>query len=275
MNGSIIVAGSGITLGQMTMETQNYIKTVDVVYYVLTDIVSESWVIENAKIAYSLKGYYEEGVGRIHTYIKMANTVLDAARQGHNVCALFYGHPGIFVTPSHEIIRIAKAEGIPARMLAGVSAEDCLVSDFGFDPGKTGCAAYEATHLLIFPKKLDTSAWLIIWQPEATGDIAYTKNRQYAKKVEILRDYLLKYYLPNAKVAVYEANTYSIGDPKIEWGTIKDLCDFELSGISTLVIPPATKAEMDLENVYALGIPEVINNEHIPKYSMESAYQIV
>ncbi|MDO6433016.1 SAM-dependent methyltransferase [Flavitalea sp. BT771] len=270
MNGSIIVAGSGITLGQMTMETQNYIKTADVVYYVLTDIVTESWVTENARIAHSMKEYYEEGVGRIHTYIKMANTVLDAARQGHNVCALFYGHPGIFVTPSHEIVRIARAEGIPARMLAGVSAEDCLVADFGFDPGKTGCAAYEATQLLAYPKKLDTAAWLIIWQPEATGDVAYTKNRQYAQKVQILRDYLLKFYLPDTKAAVYEANTYSIGAPKIEWKMIKDLCDFELSGISTLVIPPATKAEMDLENVYALGIPEVVSNRHTSDYSTES-----
>lgn len=274
MKGSIIVAGSGITLGQMTMETQNYIKAADVVYYVLTDIVSESWVLDHAQVAHSMKGYYEEGTGRIHTYIRMANTVVDAARQGLRVCAVFYGHPGIFVTPSHEIIRLAKAEGIPARMLAGVSAEDCLVADFGFDPGKTGYAAYEATQLLTFPRTPDTSAWLVIWQPEATGDVAYTKNRDYGKKVAVLRDFLLKFYPPEAKVAVYEANTYSIGSPKIEWAMMKDLCSLQLSGISTLVIPPATKAAIDMANVHALDIPEIIDNRHIPQDAMQSVYEV-
>ena len=42
-------------------------------------------------------------------------------RAGFRVCAVFYGHPGVFVYPSHEAIRRARAEGFAARMLPALT----------------------------------------------------------------------------------------------------------------------------------------------------------
>ena len=64
----------------------------------------------------------------------MAEAILEPVRAGKRVCAAFYGHPGVFVLPSHDAISRARAEGFEATMLPGVSAEDCLVADLGVDP---------------------------------------------------------------------------------------------------------------------------------------------
>ena len=95
--------------------------------------------------------------------------MLRDVRSGCNVLGIFYGHPGVFVSPSHRAISIARSEGFAAKMLPGVSAEDYLFSDLGFDPAAPGCMTQEATSLLIYNKKLDPSVHNIIWQVGAVG----------------------------------------------------------------------------------------------------------
>src|SRR5437773_2103233 len=82
-------------------------------------------------------GLSAPGKPRRETYAEMVEELLAPVRAGHNVCAAFYGHPGVFVNPGHEAIRRARAEGFPARMLPAVSALDCLVADLGIDPAAT------------------------------------------------------------------------------------------------------------------------------------------
>ena len=43
-----------------------------------------------------------------------------------------------------------------------MSAEDCLFADLGLDPAVVGCAQYEATDLLIYGRRPDPSAALIV-----------------------------------------------------------------------------------------------------------------
>ena len=65
--------------------------------------------------------------------------MLQEVRLGKVVVGVFYGHPGIFVAPSHRAISIARAEGYEAKMLPAVSAEDSLYADLGVDPSRCGC----------------------------------------------------------------------------------------------------------------------------------------
>lgn len=41
----------------------------------------------------------------------MIERILQSVRSGGMTCAIFYGHPGVFVYPAHEAIRRARAEG--------------------------------------------------------------------------------------------------------------------------------------------------------------------
>ena len=76
-----------------------------------------------------MAGLYETGEARSAVYRAMAERVLSSLRAGLRTCAVFYGHPGIFVSPSHQMIEMARAEGFATEMLPGLSTEDCLAAD--------------------------------------------------------------------------------------------------------------------------------------------------
>lgn len=94
-------------------------------------------------------------------------------REGKVVVAVFYGHPGVFASPTHRAIALAKAEGFKAIMLPGVSAEDCLCADLGIDPATIGLLTYEATDLLIRNRVLVPSIPLVLWQVGVVGIIDF------------------------------------------------------------------------------------------------------
>ena len=64
--------------------------------------------------------------------------MLREVRAGLDVVGVFYGHPGVFVDPSQRSLAIAREEDYKARMLPGVTAEDCLYADLCIDPANPG-----------------------------------------------------------------------------------------------------------------------------------------
>lgn len=54
-------------------------------------------------------------------------------------------------------------------MLPGISAEDYMFSDLGFDPAIPGCMTQEATSIVIHNKVLDPTIHNIIWQVGSVG----------------------------------------------------------------------------------------------------------
>jgi hypothetical protein len=93
------------------------------------------------------------------------------------VCVVFYGHPGVFVQPAHEAIRVARLEGFTARMLPGISAEDCLFADIEVDPGVYACQSFEATDFLVRKRKFDPRSPLVLWQIGSIGDLYYHSGK--------------------------------------------------------------------------------------------------
>jgi len=238
--GSLIVVGTGLQAPRhASLEAVSYIENSDKVIYLVSDSVSELWIKKKNKSAESLMGFYKEGEPRINAYLSMVDQILKYIKDGLSVCAVFYGHPGIFVFPSHEVIKQAKEMGIDARMLPSISAEDCLFADLGIDPARSGCQSYEATEFLIHKKKIDITSSLILWQSGMVGNIAYTQKHDKLKKLQILLSALLEYYNPNQTVIIYEASLYVICEPIIKRTTLSKLIDEDVSPISTLYIPPA------------------------------------
>jgi precorrin-2 methylase len=83
---------------------------------------------------------------------------MTAVREGLNVCAAFYGHPGVFVYASHQSIRLARAEGFEAQMLPGISAEDCVFADLGIDPENMGVRVTKQ-QILALPSSLRSAKY--------------------------------------------------------------------------------------------------------------------
>lgn len=253
---NLVVIGTGIrTIGQLTMEAVAWIRKADRVLYIVSDPVAEAMIRDlNPKGAESLFGLYSQDQHRMRTYEQMVERTLECVRAGEVVCLAAYGHPGVFAYPTHEAIRRARAEGFRARMLPGISAEDCLFADLGIDPASLGCQTYEATDFLINDRLIDPSSNVVLWQIGGLGNPTFQSAHYELRGMPELLRKLYRYYPPLHRTVVYEAPIFPAAEPLMR--TIP-LCLLPYAGvtpISTLFIPPAAPSRTDVGLSQALGL---------------------
>jgi uncharacterized protein YabN with tetrapyrrole methylase and pyrophosphatase domain len=253
--GSLVVVGTGIrTVGHLTMEAVAWIKQADKVLYVVGDPVAELMLKElNPAGAESLTHMYAEGKQRIETYNQMVERTLECIRAGMVTCMACYGHPGVFVYPSHESIRRARAEGYSARMLPGISSEDCLFADLGVDPGISGCQSYEATDFLLNGRVIDPSSSVVLWQIGVVGDATFKASGYDLSAMPLLIERLLAIYPASHPMYLYEAAVFHGCDPIIRQITAVELGYGPLSAGNTLYIPPAHPTRSDPTTYYRMN----------------------
>jgi len=253
--GSLTVVGTGIQLGtQLTPEARMAITTADVVFLLVAEPVMEAAIRRLNPETRSLQEHYVVGQSRKDAYETMIVEILSHVREGQDVCAAFYGHPGVFVAPSHEAVRRAREAGFRARMLPGISAEDCLFADLGLDPARFGYQCYEATDFLVHRRQIDTTAALVLWQLGTVGNAAAAEEAT-PSGLRVLVETLLAHYPSDHEVVVYEASPYPGFDPKIGTVQLGELRPEHVTAMSTLYVPPAEAAELDLTMVDRLGLP--------------------
>ncbi len=242
--------------GQVTQEALSAMESAEKLYFLVTDIVTSRWLGQINPSAESLYGCYADGKPRAETYAEMVGRILDPVRQGCRVVAAFYGHPGIFVAPSHEAIRQARAEGHSAQMLPGISAEDCLFADLGIDPGERGCQSFEATDFLLRRRIFDPTSTLILWQIGGIGVFDFHSRPLWSRQgLQVLERELLRHYPLDHEVVIYEAVPYPTLPSKVLRVALANLARSEVSIRSTLYVPPLDERASDPEMRTALGIP--------------------
>ncbi len=246
--GSLVVVGTGIkTTGQLTIESLAWMQQAEALVYVVGDPIAESVITSiNAK-AEDLSVYYREGQQRIIAYESMIDHILRLVRSGTLTVGAFYGHPGVFAYPSHESIRRARAEGYCARMLPGISSEDCMFSDLGIDPAVGGLQTYEATDFLINGPVIDNSTQLVIWQIGTLGDLTYRRTKYDTSGMPLLVQRLSAYFPIHHMITVYEAPMFPGVEPMIARIPLYSLSAFPITAAMTLYIPPARLRTPDPE----------------------------
>jgi uncharacterized protein YabN with tetrapyrrole methylase and pyrophosphatase domain len=245
--GSLIIVGTGIrTVGHLTIEAIAWMKRADKVLYVVGDPIAEAAITQlNPQGAESLTRMYAEGKPRIQTYNEMVERILECVRSGMLTCLACYGHPGVFVYPSHESIRRLRSEGFSAKMLPGVSSEDCLFADLGVDPGMSGCQSYDATDFLANGRRIDPTSSVILWQIGVVGDATFKRGAYDLSAFPLLIERLLQYYPPTHVVCLYEAAVFQGCEAIILPVPLYALGQVRLSVGFTLYIPPAYPAAAD------------------------------
>lgn len=239
--GSIACVGLGITLGShLTPLARDYIEQADVVFAALSDHIVELWLQRMNKDVRSLQPYYAEGKPRSETYQEWVELMMAEVRAGKRVCAVFYGHPGIFAWSPHKAIEVARAEGFQAHMEPGISAEDCLYADLGIDPGSVGCQHFEASQLLFYEHRINPAGYLVLWQVALVGDWSLTRFQTGAAYRQVLVDRLSQDYPLDHEVIIYHGATLPIEQPQIKRIKLGDLPGITLSSQETVVLPPAT-----------------------------------
>ncbi len=263
--GTLKIIGTGITLGQMSIESRTLIEKSEKVLYCVADAATEAFILKVNPSAESLYVFYGDDKPRRKTYNQMVERIMQCVREGFDTCAIFYGHPGIFVSPSHESITIARSEGYNAVMLPAISSLDCLFADLGFDPA-SGCQIFEATDLLLRNRPIDIFGAVVIWQIAATGDTGFNFKGFDCRNVPLLTKYLLQYYEPDFEVIVYEAAQYSVCEPVIERVKLEKLTDADITGVSTLFIPAVHRAPVHLQAIEQLGLQKALKGKKLVPY---------
>jgi uncharacterized protein YabN with tetrapyrrole methylase and pyrophosphatase domain len=239
--GSIACVGLGMTLGShLTPLARSHIQQADVVFAAVSDGIVEMWLERMHPDVRSLQPYYGEGKSRLKTYREWVDVMMAEVRAGRRVCAVFYGHPGVFAWSPHKVIEAARAEGFPAHMEPGISAEDCLYADLGIDPGRLGCQHFEASQLLFYERRIDPCGYLVLWQVGLVGDLSLKRFHTGAAYRQVLVDLLARDYPLDHEVIIYRAPTLPIQQPRIQRVTLRELPRVEMTAEETVVLPPAT-----------------------------------
>lgn len=254
--GSLTVVGTGFRMaGQVTAEARSAMAAADKLFFLVGDSVTAEWLTGLNGSAESIYDSYASGRDRNDTYAEMVERILAPVRDGKWVCAAFYGHPGVFATPPHEAVRRARAEGYRARMLPGISAEDCLFADLGLDPGNAGCQSFEATDFLLRRRRFDPTSLLILWQVGAIGVRDYRHERLWSRQgLAVLAGRLLEDYPAEHEVVLYETSPYPVCEPLILRQPLSSLASAPATVRTTLCVPPAAERASDPEMLATLGL---------------------
>jgi uncharacterized protein YabN with tetrapyrrole methylase and pyrophosphatase domain len=257
--GALIIVGTGISVGQITVEAKEWIRIADKVLYCVADAPTERMILQLNSTSESLYGYYGEGKPRKVTYEQMVERTMECVRAGQLVCAAYYGHPGLFVNPSHKSIQVAKSEGYPARMLPAVSSLDCLFCDLGIDPS-IGCQILEATDVMLRRRNIDSGSHVILLQVAALGDVAYSYRGYDSKHVASLGEFLARTYPADFEVKSYEAAQFSVCEPIIRTFTVAELISANPQNIHTLYVPPLKRHAVRLEMVEKYDLKHILKD---------------
>lgn len=237
--GSLACVGIGMTLGaHISPRSRSHVEQADVVFAAVSDPLVELWLQQMNPDVRSLQPLYAEGKSRHDTYREMVEVMLAQVRAGKTVCGVFYGHPGVFAQAPHEAVAQAREEGFSAVMEPGISAEDCLYADLGIDPGKTGCQHFEASQLMFYQRRIDTSAVLVLWQAGIAGDRSFRRFSTEPAYRQLLVELLAQDYPLDHPCIVYEAATLPIHRPRMDTVALRDLAGVPMGAQSTLVLPP-------------------------------------
>jgi uroporphyrin-III C-methyltransferase len=254
--GELVIVGTGITFGQLTMEAIAQIEQADQVLAAVPNGVIADYLIQLNPCFESLMPLYGEGRTRPQTYEAMTQRMLEGVSAGKKICAVFYGHPGVFVTPSHEAIRRLRAQGFRARMLPGISAEDCLIADLGIDPSDHGWVSFEATAFLFSRRQIDPTVSMLLWQIGIIGECTLTRYEPGANAMTVLREMLREVFPDDHRLCLYEASSIPGLPPRIEWFALVDLPSVPTKSYSTLLIPALGLPEFAVERLPQLGLSD-------------------
>jgi hypothetical protein len=246
MSGSLTIVGTGYKIGgQITVESLSHLEIAETVL-ANVDPVTFEWLVKVNPAAESLRDCYAAGKDRRKTYREMVDRILAHVRSGRRVCAVFYGHPGIACDAGHGALKKARKEGFVARMLPGISAEDCLLADLGIDSSH-GCQHLEAMMFLISRFRVDVTRPVILWQIGAVGvDTHYPTPELWNRAAfDLLVEKLVRTYSAGHRVIVYEASPFPVCQPIIRKVALSKLGTVRITISSTIYIPPLREAAPD------------------------------
>ena len=244
--GSLVIVGTGVAaVAHATLEAVELMRRAERLLYVAADPMTRFWLSELNASAESLATLYGERKPRRDTYRAMTARMVALVEQGHQVCAAFYGHPGVFADPTHEAIARLRQAGYEARMLPGVSADGCLYADLGVNPGDRGVHSFEATDFLIFRRRFDPTSHLLLWQIGVLGESTARAGSCRPDRLATLAARLRRDYPAHHPIVLYRAAVLPGQTPDIRRKRLDQLARTDVSPLELLYVAPKAQRRPD------------------------------
>jgi uncharacterized protein YabN with tetrapyrrole methylase and pyrophosphatase domain len=195
----ITIIGAGVlSPNHLTLEADRAMRGSSIIYYLLdSNPKMAAYLAKLGPELVDLADIYKEGTFDQDVYERIAEIVIVATKSHPHVCFLVPGHPLVYVTPSSLILDHARRLGIKVTVLPGISALDTMILQLRLEIGRRGLQVFESNRFVYFSFKPDTRIPLFLLQPGAIGTGFITaKRKNRARRFEILRDSLLRYYPP-------------------------------------------------------------------------------
>jgi hypothetical protein len=100
---------------------------------------------------------------------------------------------------------------------------------------------------MLYRRRIDTSAYLVLWQVGVAGDTSLTRFSTNAAYRQVLVDVLARDYPLDHEVIVYETATLPTHRSRIERLALGKLPHADLDMHATVVIPPTKALQPDHE----------------------------
>jgi uncharacterized protein YabN with tetrapyrrole methylase and pyrophosphatase domain len=215
-------------------------------FYLVTDAASSVWLRGLNPGATSLHDCYRHGEEGTVAATRMAEKVVAPLRTGADVCVAFYGHPTVLMHATRLAAEQARAEGFVVRIFPAISSEDCLIADLGVDPAVPGRLLFDATDFVVRPRRIDTSAALVLLQIGAVGQAVFHAGRIANREgLRALAEVLLRHYPGDHRVAIYEICLVPPFEANVQYVALADLGDAAATVVSTLYVPPLLAPPID------------------------------
>jgi hypothetical protein len=76
----------------------------------------------------------------------------------------------------------------------------------------------------------------------------------HTKGLEVLVEYLERFYSSAHEVVLYEASEFAVASPKVIRIPLSKFAETDISGVATLYVPPKCLPSIDMEMADRLGV---------------------
>lgn len=270
-SGGVVLLGLGPGEGRLlTREAWEWLQAVPEIY-VRTELHPVVQELPPSVRVHAFDWLYRQGSSFEQVYATIMEKILDLARRPEGVTYAVPGHPLVAEATGPEILRRARAEGLPVHVIEGVSFLEPTFTALGIDPFPR----------LVLVDALELGTWHVpSFPPDAPVLIAQIYDRMSASEVKLT----LNAFYPDEHpvVLVHAAGT---SHQQVEHLHLYEIDRSPHLGLmSALYVPPlgpATSMEAFLEIVAHLRAPDGCpwdrqqTHQSLRSHLLEEAYEVL
>ncbi|WP_059359587.1 SAM-dependent methyltransferase [Parachlamydia acanthamoebae] len=193
----------------------------------------------------SLGHLYQNEKKDVFNYQFFIQHILDLSSKFSHLALLVAGHPRFGVS-FIEMLKQSSTKNLEIEIIDGISSFDVMTSFIQMDPLEQGTALIDANRLLLFQYKIEPALSYFIYHICSIGTSKTNfLNPEKDNRLDLLKNYLLKYYPENKEVALCRISNGQNEKSRLINSTIADLNISEIDFSTTLYIPANNPNQID------------------------------